>query len=83
MIQSLSTEYPVNMLCETLGVSRGATWPRSERCPGPRHQGNQKLVGQIRQAHEASRGTYGSPRVHWELNAQGIRCEPASIPWTP
>lgn len=74
MIQSLSTEYPVNMLCETLGASRSGYLAAQGRCPGSRHQGNQTLVGQIHQAHKASRGTYGSPRVTWELNAQGIRC---------
>jgi transposase InsO family protein len=32
------------------------------------------LVEQIRQAHEDSRGTYGSPRVTEDLKAQGVRC---------
>ena len=74
MIQSLSTEYSVNLLCETLGASRSGYLGAQRRCPSPRRQGNQQLVGQIRQAHKASRCTYGSPRVTWELNAQGILC---------
>jgi putative transposase len=74
MIQSLSTAYPVKMLCETLGVSRSGYVGAQRRCPGPRQQGNLTLVGQIRQAHQTSRGTYGSPRVTWELKAQGIGC---------
>ena len=31
------------------------------------------LTAQIRAAHAASRGTYGTPRVHAELAAKGIR----------
>jgi len=31
------------------------------------------VIAQIRTAHAASRGTYGAPRVHAELAAQGIR----------
>jgi putative transposase len=32
------------------------------------------LLAQIRLSHEESRGTYGAPRVHADLQAQGIRC---------
>ena len=32
------------------------------------------LTSQIRVIHEVSRETYGSPRVHAELHAQGIPC---------
>jgi putative transposase len=31
------------------------------------------LIGEIRAAHAASRGTYGAPRIHAELTAQGMR----------
>src|SRR3974390_261546 len=31
------------------------------------------LVAEIRAAHEASRGTYGAPRIHVDLPAKGIR----------
>ena len=32
------------------------------------------LLSQIHVIHRRSRGTYGAPRVHAELRAQGIRC---------
>jgi putative transposase len=31
------------------------------------------LIGEIRAAHAASRGTYGAPRIHAELTAKGMR----------
>ena len=39
-----------------------------------RHQVNQTLAEQIRQVHQESRGTYGSPRIHAHLRACGHRC---------
>ncbi|MFC1960382.1 IS3 family transposase [Chloroflexota bacterium] len=41
------------------------------REPGPRAQANATLVIDIRQIYETSRQTYGSPRIHAELQAQG------------
>jgi putative transposase len=38
-----------------------------------RAQADAAVIAQIRTAHAASRGTYGAPRVHAELAAQGIR----------
>ena len=47
-------------------------WRR--RPPSRRAQENAKLVIRIQQIHEESYGTYGSPRVHAELRAEGIGC---------
>ena len=32
------------------------------------------MLGKISNVHEASKGTYGSPRVHAELAHQGVLC---------
>ncbi len=69
-----ASQYAVTVLCRMLRVSGSGyyAWrgrPESHRC-----QANHALEHQIRQVHAASRHTYGSPRVHAELRAQGVRC---------
>lgn len=39
-----------------------------------RSQGDAQLAAQIRTIHQASRGTYGAPRVHAELANAGSHC---------
>ena len=39
----------------------------------PRARRDEELCAQVRRIHEASRGTYGVPRVHAELAAGGCR----------
>jgi putative transposase len=48
-------------------VSRSGYYEWQSRLDSPRSQENALLLTQIRQIHEESRGTYGSPRVHAEL----------------
>src|SRR5205823_5848653 len=44
-----------------------------ERPKSPRAEADESLLEEIRYAHAASRRSYGSPRVHAELRAQGLR----------
>lgn len=55
------------MTCRVLKVSRSGYYDWLARLDSPRVQENELLLKQIRQIHEESRGTYGSPRVHAEL----------------
>lgn len=55
------------MTCRVLNVSRSGYYDWLARLDSPRRQENELLLKQIRQIHEESRGTYGSPRVHAEL----------------
>jgi len=48
-------------------VSRSGYYEWLSRPESPRAQENKLLLKQIRQIHEESRETYGSPRVHAEL----------------
>jgi putative transposase len=50
-----------------LNVSRSGYYEWLSRLDSPRRQENELLLKQIRQIHEESRGTYGSPRIHAEL----------------
>ena len=59
--------------CRALGVSRSGYYASRVR-PTPRHEReDQRLSVLVREAHERSRKTYGSPRVHAELAANGER----------
>lgn len=64
-------EYPVTLMSRILQVSRSGFYAWSKRPESARAHSDRALVVDIRAAHEASRGTYGSPRVHRELVAQG------------
>ena len=69
-------EYSIDQLCATLAVTRSGyhAWAGRARAPGPRAQANAALLPLIEQAHEASRRTYGSPRVHRWLQQHGQSC---------
>ena len=59
--------YPVDLLCSVLGVSRSGFYAAHGRPVAPRCQEDQRLAVHVAAAHTASRGRYGSPRVHREL----------------
>jgi len=65
---------PVALLCRMLGVSRSGYYDWKGRPPSKRNRGDAALTETIREIHERSRQTYGSPRVHAELRALGTRC---------
>ena len=60
-------------MCRVLGVSRSGYYAWRKRPPSKRAQKDAMLTKKIRQIHDNSRGTYGSPRVHAALQAEGIR----------
>jgi putative transposase len=61
-------------MCQVLEVSSSGYYAWRQRPRSRRAQENDKLVKRIRQIHEDSYGTYGSPRVHAELRAEGFCC---------
>lgn len=66
--------YPVVRLCGVMGVSPSGYYAWRKRAPSPRTLSDQILLTHIRAIHASSRQTYGSPRVHAELVAQGRPC---------
>ncbi|MCP9963440.1 IS3 family transposase [Streptomyces somaliensis] len=47
-------------------------WRQAETEPCERHRRDAELTGRIRQVHDESGGTYGSPRVHAVLKREGV-----------
>jgi len=63
---------PIALMCRVYGVTRAGFYAWRSRDPSSRAQENESLSGQIRQVHQASRGTYGSPRVYQRLREMGV-----------
>jgi putative transposase len=66
-IAAEKASFPISLCCRVLGVSRSGfhAWER--------RLAEVRLIEHIRQIHEQSRCTYGSPRVHAELRRQGLQ----------
>jgi putative transposase len=62
----------VATVCRVLGVSASGYYAWQSRPLSARAEADRALIEQIRAIHEHSRGTYGAPRVHADLDAQGI-----------
>ncbi len=65
--------FPVEFMCEQLGVSRSGYYAWKQRPECERDKADQALAEVVTQVHQESRGRYGSPRVHAELRARGQR----------
>ncbi|MGW1666905.1 IS3 family transposase [Streptomyces microflavus] len=65
--------HSVKRACELLKVSRAAYYHRRTAAPSPRAVRDAELTEQITQAHRASRGSYGAPRIHAVLVRGGAR----------
>jgi putative transposase len=73
-IEAQKASYPISILCKVLKVSRSGYYDWKSRPPSKRSQQEATLTNKIREIHQRSRKTYGSPRVHAELKALGISC---------
>ena len=60
-------------MCRVLEVSTSGYYAWRNRGPSERTQKDAMLTEKIREIHDRSRGTYGSPRVHAALQTEGIR----------
>lgn len=70
-IQAEKAHFPVELLCQHLGVSRSGFYAWSQRPESARQQADEQLATEVAQVHQDSRGSYGSPRVHAEMRARG------------
>jgi putative transposase len=65
--------FPISTLCKTLGVSRSGFYAWRDRSPSIRSIADTRLTARIKAIHEASKETYGAPRIHAELIDEGIQ----------
>jgi transposase InsO family protein len=65
--------FPVRRLCRLVGVAASGFYAWRARGPDRREGADRGLGARVGAIFAASRGTYGSPRVHAELRAQGVR----------
>ena len=69
----MNSEYPTRLLCRVLSVSPSGyyDWQRRQTHPSVRTVANAQLLVLIEQIHQASRRTYGSPRIQHALRQRG------------
>ena len=63
--------FPNTVLCRTLEVARAGCYAWLRRDPRERDRRRAELDRKVSEAHTASRGTYGSPRVTRQLRRAG------------
>jgi putative transposase len=60
-------------MCKVLNLARSSYYAWCKRKTSPRTQENEILSDQIKQIHQTSRQSYGSPRIHAALVAKGFQ----------
>jgi transposase InsO family protein len=73
-MDNLRDQYPVLVMCSALEVSPSGYYAWRGRPESLRSRVDRQLKSKIRSIFEKSRQTYGSPRIHDELQDEGIRC---------
>lgn len=64
----------MDLMCRVLHVSRSGFYAWRRRAPSQQERRREELDEHILKAHRQSRETYGSPRIHRELVANGVPC---------
>ena len=73
-IREHSKQFPINLLCQVLGVSSSGYYDWLSRAPSKRDQENKLLDDKIRVIYMNNKQRYGSPRIKRALHAQSIPC---------
>ena len=66
-------KYPLKVLCRVLHVTESGYHSWRNR-PQVRKHDDHTLLRHVVSVHQDSKGRYGAPRVHADLQAQGVRC---------
>ncbi len=65
--------FPIAVLCRVLDVSPSGYYAWVRRPVSTRAHADVQLAARVRATHAASKGRYGSPRVHADLRANGLK----------
>lgn len=71
--------FKVERLCRVVGVAPSGYYAWRKRQPSQRQRDNERLIERIREVHQTSRQTYGSPRIHADLREAGEACNPKRV----
>ena len=69
-------EFPIVAMARVLGVSESGYHAWRGRAPSARAVEDKMLLKRVRTVHATSRETYGSPRIHAELQGHGAQARP-------
>jgi transposase InsO family protein len=72
-IEAEKATWPIDVMCDVLNVSRSGFYAWRTRPPAEHATQDAQLAVEISASHRRSRATYGSPRIHADLKARGIR----------
>lgn len=73
-INEYAQEHSIALMCAVLEVSRSGYYRFRRHLMSAHAKADVRLLEEIRIVHQASRGTYGSPRMHRELIKRGHAC---------
>jgi putative transposase len=73
-ISEYAHEHSIVLMCKLLKASRSGFYRFRRHSVSNQERANVRLLEEIKIVHQASRGIYGSPRVHRELNDKGTAC---------
>ena len=73
LVDAAKKDFPVQQLCEVLGVSESGYFAWRDRPASRRQREDMVLLAHVRSAFACSNGTYGSPRMTYELRDQGLQ----------
>ena len=71
-VKANQASHSVRRMCGLLGVSASGYYAWLSRSPSARERADRVLRDRIVDIHSRSRGTYGAPRIHAELAADGV-----------
>ena len=71
-VRDHQADYPVARLCVLAGLSRSSFYAWRSRPPSARQVANERLLEQMIEIYEASRGTYGRVRMLGQLARRGF-----------